>query len=66
MIHVLQEGAGWTVTRDGRIVTEDVLGSGVPSSGVHKTKGSAYRYARMIALTDETIEVDGGVEDIDD
>ena len=49
MIRVVQQGAAWTVVRDGRLVRE---GAG---AAVHKTRDSAERHARRLAekLDDE-------------
>jgi hypothetical protein len=57
MIKVMAEGGGWSVKRDGRLVQE------YGSSGVHKTKGSAYRYAlRLVGTSGEEIDVEGDLD----
>lgn len=60
MINIVKQGVGWSVLRDGLLIREG------GRSGVHETKGSAYRYAKEMQQQGETIQVEGGTEDIRD
>ena len=53
MIKVVKEGIGWSVKRDGVLLTDE------HSTGLHVTKDSAVRHAQKVAAeTREEIQVD--------
>jgi hypothetical protein len=59
MIVVNRLGASWVVRRDGRPLAE------YNNAGVHKTKASAVKSARRLLREDEELEVEGGLEDVE-